>query len=291
MDMREGETFALMDLLYAMMLRSYNDAAVAIAEAVAGSVEEFCWMMNLKAAEVGARQTHFSTVNGLDAADHYSTAVDMARITQYVMQNETAMQIMGTRSYTIQKNGVNSRQVMVENKNPLLTSYKGAIGGKTGFTAEAGLCLVGIAERDDIALIAVVLGAGWPPHSSYRVSDCQKLFEYGFNGYYYAELPVGRLDTGEPVEVRGGVYGAVNTYVAEESFRYFVEEGDRWRLEYDLPYVVDAPVAKDQVLGMVSVCVDGRAVGHLEVRAAEAVAIRDYWFYWKELLDIFFPER
>ena len=291
MDMREGETFSLMDLLYAMMLQSYNDAAVAIAEAVAGSVEEFCWMMNVKAAEVGAGQTNFSTVNGLDAKDHYSTAVDMARITRCVMQNPVAMEIMGTRSYTIQKNTVNSRQVVLENKNPLLNSYSGAIGGKTGFTAEAGLCLVGIAKRDDVTLITVVLGAGWPPHSRYRVSDCQKLFEYGFNGFYYIELPIKRLDTAEPVEVRNGVYGAVSTYIKEESFRYFVEEEDLWRLEYNLPYVMDAPIQKDQVLGFVSVYVDGRVVGHLDVCAAGNVEARDYWFYWKKLLDKILPER
>lgn len=180
MDLKEGETFRLMDLLYAMMLVSYNDAAVAIAEAVAGDVPSFCYLMNLKARELGAYQTHFSTPNGLDAEDHYSTAVDMALIGRAALEDETALQIMQTRSYTISKDEGNCRSVSLNNKNPMLNSYTEAIGGKTGFTNEAGLCLVSMAERDGVQLISVVLGSGWPPHSNYRVSDTVKLFDFGF---------------------------------------------------------------------------------------------------------------
>ena len=176
MNLKEGETFWLIDLLYAMMLVSYNDAAVAVAEAVAGNVESFCYLMNLKARELGAFDTHFVTPNGLDAENHFSTAADMARIARSALDDEEAMQIMQTRSYTIQQDEINCRNVQLLNKNPLLSSYTAAIG----YTNEAGLCLIGMAERDGVQLVSVVLGSGWPPHSNYRVSDTVKLFDFGF---------------------------------------------------------------------------------------------------------------
>lgn len=269
MNLQTGETFRLMDLLYAMMLVSYNDAAVAVAEAVAGDVDSFCYLMNLKARELGAYQTHFSTPNGLDAADHYSTAVDMALIARAALEDETAMTIMQTRSYTIQQDEVNSRSVQLGNKNPLLSSYTGAIGGKTGYTSEAGLCLVGLAEKDGVQLISVVLGSGWPPHSNYRVADTLKLLDYGFNEYRHQDIQVDWLDEHPSVEVSGGFEDYVGTRL-EGSLSYYMKESDDISLYYDLPYVVEAPVAEGQVLGQAAVCIDGKAVGYVDVVAQES---------------------
>lgn len=275
MDLKEGETFRLMDLLYAMMLVSYNDAAVAIAEAVAGDVPSFCYLMNLKARELGAYQTHFSTPNGLDAEDHYSTAVDMALIGRAALEDETALQIMQTRSYTISKDEGNCRSVSLNNKNPMLNSYTEAIGGKTGFTNEAGLCLVSMAERDGVQLISVVLGSGWPPHSNYRVSDTLKLFEYGFNEFSRETIRTDWLDEHTIVEVSGGFVDSVSTRL-EGSLDYYMKESDSVSLFYDLPYVVEAPVAEGQVLGQAAVCIDGKAVGYLDVVAQESAEEKSF---------------
>ena len=111
MNLREGETFVLEDLLYALMLQSYNDVAVAVAEHVGGSVENFCAMMTEKAQEIGAKNTCFKTPSGLDAEGHQTTAADLALITAYAVQNETFMKIVGTQSYEIQQNRGNSRSV------------------------------------------------------------------------------------------------------------------------------------------------------------------------------------
>lgn len=276
MDLKEGETFRLMDLLYAMMLVSYNDAAVAIAEAVAGDVPSFCYLMNLKARELGAYRTHFATPNGLDAEDHYSTAVDMALIGRAALEDETALQIMQTRSYIISKDEVNCRSVSMVNKNPMLSSYTAAIGGKTGFTNEAGLCLVSMAERDGVQLIAVVLGSGWPPHSNYRVTDSLKLFEYGFNEFQFESIQTDWLDEHPVVEVSGGFVDRVGTRL-EGNFGYYVKESDMVSLFYDLPYVVEAPVTEGQVLGQAAVCIDGKAVGYLDVVAQESAAEKTFW--------------
>ena len=269
MDLKEGETFRLMDLLYAMMLVSYNDAAVAIAEAVAGDVSSFCYLMNMKARELGAYRTHFATPNGLDAEDHYSTAVDMALIGRAALEDETALQIMQTRSYTISKDEVNCRSVSMVNKNPMLSSYTEAIGGKTGFTNEAGLCLVSMAERDGVQLIAVVLESGWPPHSNYRVADSMKLFEYGFNEFQFETIRTDWLDEHPVVEISGGFVDRVGTRL-EGNLGYYVKESDMVSLFYDLPYVVEAPVTEGQVLGQAAVCIDGKAVGYLDVVAQES---------------------
>ena len=276
MDLKEGETFRLMDLLYAMMLVSYNDAAVAIAEAVAGDVSSFCYLMNMKARELGAYRTHFATSNGLDAEDHYSTAVDMALIGRAALEDETALQIMQTRSYTISKDEVNCRNVSLVNKNPMLSSYTEAIGGKTGFTNEAGLCLVSMAERDDVQLIAVVLGSGWPPHSNYRVADSMKLFEYGFNEFQYETIRTDWLDEYPVVEISGGFVDRVGTRL-EGNLGYYVKESDMVSLFYDLPYVVEAPVTEGQVLGQAAVCIDGKAVGYLDVVAQESAEEKTFW--------------
>lgn len=276
MNLKAGETFRLMDLLYAMMLVSYNDAAVAVAEAVAGDTESFCYLMNLKARELGANQTHFTTPNGLDAEDHYSTAVDMALIARAALSDKTAMEIMGTRSYAIQQDEVNSRSVQLSNKNPLLSSYTAAIGGKTGYTNEAGLCLVGLAERDGVQLITVVLGSGWPPHSNYRIADTVRLFEYGFNEFRHETIRTDWLDEHTVVEVSGGFKDRVSTRL-EGSLSYYMKESDSVSLFYDLPYVVEAPIAEGQVLGQVVVCIDGKAVGYLDVVARESAEEKSYW--------------
>lgn len=275
MNMKAGETFRLRDLLYAMMLVSYNDAAMAVAEAVGGSCEEFCYLMNLKARELGADQTHFSTPNGLDAEDHYSTAVDMATIARAAFQDQDAMEIMQTMTYTIEQNEMNSRSVALQNKNPLLSSYTAAVGGKTGFTSKAGLCLVGMAEKDGVQLISVVLGSGWPPHSNYRVADTLKLFQYGYADFHQQEIKAETLDEHVVVEVSGGFVSSVSTRI-EGTLSYYMKEGEEITVFYDLPYVVPAPVEAGQVLGEAAICVEGRAVGYVPVLAQESAEEKSF---------------
>ena len=151
----EGEQYTLKDMLYAMMLSSYNDTAVAIAEFIGGSVEDFCIMMTEKAKSLGCTDTVFKTPNGLDLDDHHSTAKDMAIITAYALKNDTFREIIKTPSYTV--NGTKTHNVT--NKDRLLTEYEGAIGVKTGFTGKAGHCFVGAAQRNGQTLISVVFGS------------------------------------------------------------------------------------------------------------------------------------
>ncbi|WP_068671970.1 D-alanyl-D-alanine carboxypeptidase family protein [Oceanobacillus sp. Castelsardo] len=171
--LEQGERMTLEDLVYGLMLRSGNDAAVAIAEHVGGSLEGFVYLMNEKAKWLGMANTHFDNPHGLDSDTHYSSAYDMAILTQYAMNNEKYREISGTTSYKS-----DGRTYSWINKNKLLTQYyEYCTGGKTGFTKKTGRTLVSTASKDGMDLIAVTLNApdDWKDHMS--------LFEWGFENF------------------------------------------------------------------------------------------------------------
>lgn len=181
--LKPGEKVLLRDLVYGLMLRSGNDAAVAIAEAVGGSVDGFVHLMNEKRKEIGMKNTQFTNPHGLDDGDkHYSTAYDMALLMQYAMENETFQEISGTTYYESPQEG-ESWNRQWRNKNKLLTSlYEYCTGGKTGYTKAAGRTLVTTAEKDGMSLIAVTLDApsDWNDHI--------RMFEWGFSTFDMYEL-------------------------------------------------------------------------------------------------------
>ncbi len=169
LNMRAGEKYRLRDLCYSLMLESHNDTAVAIAEHVGGSVEGFASMMNQKARDLGCTHTYFITPNGLDASDekgiHSTTAEDLARIMRCCMKNENFLTITREPSWTFSDLD-ETRSFTVNNKNAFLNMMEGALTGKTGFTNGAGYCYVGVLERGEKRLIAVVLACGWPNHKT-----------------------------------------------------------------------------------------------------------------------------
>lgn len=177
----EGETLTLEELLYALLLESANDAAATIAVAVSGSVEAFAVLMNEKAASLGLSDTHFVNPHGLDDADHYTTAYELAIIARAALQNEDFRRICSTTRKTIPLRGTEGVRLLL-NHNKLLKSYDGCIGVKTGFTKKTGRCLVSATERDGVTLIAVTLGApdDWRDHTA--------MLDYGFELYESVEL-------------------------------------------------------------------------------------------------------
>lgn len=152
--LRTGEKLTVEELLYGLMLRSGNDAAVALAYAAAGGIEEFAELMNARAEECGAFSSHFVNPHGLHDVDHYTTARDLAAITAAAYRNDDFRRIVSTRNVVI--NGAEGKRYL-SNKNKLLTRYDGANGVKTGYTTKSGRCLVGGAERGGMQLISVVL--------------------------------------------------------------------------------------------------------------------------------------
>ena len=205
MGLEEGDSFSLIDLLYGMMLPSGNDAAIAIAEHVAGSTDKFAELMNEKAKEIGMNASHFVTVHGKHDANHYSTVRDMAILTAYALQNETFREIVSTTEYTTVSGNrkltvTNSNRLLVDLEpteklpNPISCLYEYAIGVKTGDTTQAGKCLIAAAKKEGITLIAVLFGGtlndetydSWASdgrkdkYNAYRFQDAIKLFEYEF---------------------------------------------------------------------------------------------------------------
>lgn len=168
--LEEGQKVKIRDLLYGLMLRSGNDAAIAISEEVGSSEQGFVYLMNEKARWLGMDETHFSNPHGLESENHYSTAYDMAKLMRYAMTNETFKEISGAKSYK-------PRHMTYEwgNKNKLLTEkYKHCTGGKTGYTEKAGRTLLTTAKKDEGELIAVTLNApdDWNDHI--------KMYDLGF---------------------------------------------------------------------------------------------------------------
>ena len=177
----EGETLTLEALLYALMLESANDAAVAIAIGVAGSEEAFVEAMNAKAISLGLSHSHFANPHGLDNPSHYTTAYELARITQAALQNPLFKTIVSTKKTTIPHQNTDGVRLLV-NHNKMLRQYDGCIGVKTGYTQKSGRCLVSAAERDGVTMIAVTINSpdDWSDHT--------KLLDYGFSIYRSIEL-------------------------------------------------------------------------------------------------------
>ena len=205
MGLEAGDTFPIIDLLYGMMLPSGNDAAIAIAEHIAGSTSAYAELMNQKAAEIGMTQSHFVTVHGKHNENHYTTVRDMALLTAYALENETFRTIVSTTSYTTRGGNreltvVNSNRLLIDTPptekltNPISCLYQYAIGVKTGDTTQAGKCLIAAAQRDGITLIAVLFGgtlndstydgfasdARKDKYNAYRFQDAIAMFEYEF---------------------------------------------------------------------------------------------------------------
>lgn len=177
----EGEQLTLEQLLYALLLESANDAAVAIAVGLSGSVEAFVEQMNAEAIQLGLANTHFQNPHGLDAVSHHTTASELATIARHALQNDLIRTIVSTRKTTIPHAGEDGVRLLV-NHNKLLRMYEDCIGVKTGYTSKSGRCLVSAAERDGVTMIAVTLDApnDWNDHKA--------LLDYGFSKYTSVSL-------------------------------------------------------------------------------------------------------
>ena len=256
MYLKEGEILTVQELLYGLMLRSGNDAAVALAIYCGGTVEGFVQLMNDKAVRLGLKNTHFENPNGLDSPDHYSSARDLAILTAYAMDNPIFAKTVSTKQVTIGDR-------VLANHNKLLWRVEGADGVKTGYTKASGRTLVSSAVRNGRRLIVVTLNApsDWQDHS--------KLFEDGFSRYSVKRL-VSEGDVLGSVEIAGGDAGCA-TLVADEDFCYAVQDNEKVSLIPKAPGFVYAPVCEGQEAGVVYVCIGDAVVGKVTMVYGETV--------------------
>jgi len=265
MHLRVGEEVKVRDLLYALMLRSANDAAVALAEHAAGSVEAFAELMNEKAQSLGAKHTHFVNPHGLHDPRHVSTAYDLALITRYAMENETFRTIVKTPYYIVSRS-MNQDDLWMVNKAKFLQEYPDAEGVKTGYTNPAGYCFAGSAYRDGRRLITVVL------NSPQRVADTIALMEHGFNDWERMELPAG-MAVGE-AQVENGVAERAPLRLAQ-TLRWVAPKAYKARYRWAVQAnPLRAPVQAGDPAGWLVVYRDTKPILKAPVVAAEAVARR-----------------
>ena len=259
MYLTEGETLTLETLLYGVLLCSGNDAAVAVAQHVGGSVKGFVALMNEKAQELGMEHSSFANPNGLDDEQHYSTARDMAKLARAALENETLMRIASTRSVTI------GGRTMT-NHNKLLHYVDGCLGLKTGYTKAAGRTLVSCVERNGQRLVAVTLqdGNDWADHAA--------LYDYGFSTYP-AKLGASLGQTIQRVQVENGMSATV-PLVAADSFAWPLAEGESLELDVELAGSLRAPIRAGRRAGEAVFSVNGKEVGRVALLYGADVAPR-----------------
>lgn len=286
MDLKAGEQWKVGDLLSAMMLRSYNDTAVALAEHVSGSVEAFCQLMTEKATEIGAEDTVFGSPNGLDSQipfdKHHSTAKDMALIAAYALKNEKFCSVIAQSSVTIDE-VTGKRQCQVTNADRFLQEYKGALGVKTGYTNKAGHCFVGAAEQNGVRLVSTVLGSGWGSSGKEKKwTDTKAIMNYGFATFFpYEAAKKGQVCGNVPIlhskvlEVGAVLQGGYQGLFSKE-------EQDGLQLSISLPESIEAPIQGGQELGKAQIMLKNEVLAEIPVladRSAPAYTLAD-WFYY-----------
>lgn len=264
--LKAGETLPLRELVYGLMLQSGNDAAIAIAESVAGSVASFVSRMNEKARLLRLNATHFCNPNGLHDPDHYTSARDLAALSAYAMQNETFFEVVRTQ-YRAAEDCSTPRTF--KNKNKLLWQYDGCCGLKTGYTKAAGKCLSFAAERKDMLLIGVVLNAPkmW--------DDAKALFDYGFSSFEMRAL----AEAGAPYTANV-LRGEKKTLPAapKSGILYPIRSDGSETLSTSVTFyeTVTAPVFAGQQLGTIRVLLSDAPLLEVPIVALESVPRRTY---------------
>ncbi len=275
----EGERQSVNNLLFGLMLRSGNDAAVALAEYVGGSVPGFAQLMNDTGQRLKLVHTRFVNPHGLPAEGHYTSGEDLARLAAYALRNEEFARVVGTKRMNVPWEGKPWDRAM-SNKNKLLYDYEGATGVKTGYTKAAGRCLVASAERDGRELVAVVLNCG-PMYER-----CAQMLDWGFANVTAQEI----VAEGQPVRsvsVEGGSPAHINAVAARQAVVALLP-GERPLLRAELPASIQAPVARGQVIGTLRIRLTGMDEMEVPLIAGETVASKSLGALIRRVLDQWF---
>lgn len=275
-----GEIMSVEDLIKSVVIASANDAALALAEHIYGSEEEFVKMMNSKAQELGMNNTYFENTNGLDdtTTRHLTSARDIA-----IMSAELIVKHPSILNYTtIWQDTVRNGEFTLSNTNKLVRFYPGANGLKTGSTSKAKFCISASAKRDNLQLIAVIMGSSTKDS---RNAIAKQLFDYGFANYAYIESPA-KNDLVTTVDF--GVKDTVNC--AYESFSHLTKKASGLQLENEviLEKNLKAPIKKGDVVGKVIYKINGETVGEGKIFALEDIKKLGYFDLFKKILKIYF---
>ncbi len=262
--LEQGETLTRMDLLYAAMLHSANDACIALAESLSGTEANFVQRMNQRAAELGMKDTHYNNPHGLESSGHYSSAYDLALLARKALSDPIFADVVSTRQKIIPWAGHDEDRVLY-NINRLLNRYEGAIGVKTGYTKEAGNCVVGAERKGDMVLIAVSM------NSPTVYDDLERMLDFGYSNYQLVPWGIGD-NISSTVKV---LNGETDTVLLRPDNKLMVAAAPA-----EIPYLscsivpqaqISAPVEKGQVLGVCELSLQGKQIASVDLLADRSV--------------------
>lgn len=277
------EKLTLNDLLHGLLIESANDAASVIAKHYGGSIENFAKIMNEKAKEIGAKNTHFVNPHGLHDKNHYTTAEDLSKIAVYAMQNETFREIVKTKSYKINPTNIKKEARNIYTKNKLLyatgygnqikingkwvdTKYEGTKGIKTGYTPEAGSCLISYVERNNMKLITVVLkGAQWDVYT-----DTHNLLNYGFDNFERVLL-INKNEFVQNIEIQDGTSRYISA-ISQDDLKIIIDKNNTSNIKKKINIVdLTLPLKKDTVVGNIEYTLNNKVIGSVNLVSPIAV--------------------
>ncbi len=275
--LRKGEVMSTRDLLYGLMLVSGNDASVAIGEHISGNVKDFVSLMNETAKKIGANNTHFDNTHGLDSDTHYTSAYDLALITSYALQNDTFKEIVSTKNTKLVNSDGKVRYL--RNKNKLLNTLEGCCGVKTGFTDDAGRCLVSACQRGNMTVVCVVLNCG--P----MFEESGELLDKAFKDYQLIDLTFGyaykdyiTVKEGRQEKVKIGTKG-------KYLYPLKLSEIGKVKYQYNIQEKIVAPVNKGEEVGEIKIFIDNNLQFSEKVYTMEEVRRDSMWSKLKDFIE------
>lgn len=290
--LKMGDKITYNDLLYGLMLCSGNDAAVQIAVSVSGSIEEFAKLMNQKVKKLGLVHSHFVVPHGLDNVGHYTTAKELAIITDYALNIKKFQDVVSTKTYTIT---INEHSKTINNTNELLGYLNGVNGVKTGFTNGAGRCLVTSVLRNNFNIITVVLGADT---KKIRTQDSIKLIEYTYKNYELVNLEeiVNREFANwekinkKRIRINKGIFEESELMLDKLKFtKYPVlkEQNDNIYVDIDAICKIEAPVKEKTKIGKAKIFLNSTEIASVDILIKEKIERKNYIDYFRELLQLY----
>lgn len=289
--LKVNDKITIHDLLYGLMLESGNDAAVALAIEIGGSVEGFATLMNNKAKEMGLVNSHFVTPHGLDQEGHYTTAYELACMADYALQIPKFKEIVSTKNYNVTINGQSKN---ISNTNELLGNLDGVYGVKTGFTNGANRCLVTACKRGNLDIITVVLGADT---KKLRTENSIKLIEYAYKNYEVVNLKEKVEEQFEKwkqlnerrIYINKGKNKQVQLQLQELEYPEMAMKStqkDNVVIEINSLYYLESPVKANEVIGSAKIQVQGKTVATLDIMTKEEIGKKEIWDYFREFLNL-----
>ena len=291
--LKTGDKITVKDLLYGLMLCSGNDAAVALAEHVGGSIEDFSKLMNDKASKLNLENTHFVTPHGLDNDEHYTTAYELALLSNYALKNKDFAQIVGTKSYTVT---INNYTKTLSNTNELLGTLNGIYGIKTGFTNGAGRCLVTSCKRGELDIITIVLGADT---KKIRTTDSINLINYAYKNYKVMNIEniinqkfeEWKNIREKAIIVNKGILENATIKLGE--FKYTKRairnaDIDNINIEANCLMYLEAPVEANKKIGTLKVKVREETIQTIDILVERAIRKKEIKDYFYQILKVIY---